>query len=70
VDLGRPEISGIVQTWRGLKDELRLGLVPVGQPVTAVKSNVHVVGVGHVVVVPMAEDPPVMLSTKIRNISS
>jgi hypothetical protein len=36
VDLGRPKISGIVQAWRGLEDELGLGLVPVGQPITAV----------------------------------
>jgi hypothetical protein len=68
VELGRPKISGIVQTWRRLEDELRLGLVPVGQPVTAVKSNVHIIRVGHVVVVLMAEDPSVIFSIDVEDI--
>jgi hypothetical protein len=66
VHLGRPKISGVVQTWRGLKDELGLGLVPVGQPVTAVKSDVYVIGVGHVVLVLIAEDPSVIFSIEIE----
>jgi hypothetical protein len=57
VNLRRPEIRRVVEPGFGFEDQLGLGVVPICQALAAVESDVVVVGVGHVVVVIMAEHP-------------
>ena len=65
MDFRRPQIGGIVQTWRGLEDELGLGLVPVGQNIASIERDVLVVGVGHVVVAIMTKNPSNAVNSRL-----
>lgn len=62
MDFRCPEVGRVIETRRGFEQELRFGVVPVSQDVTAIQGYVLVVCVCHIVVAIMAEYPSAIVS--------
>lgn len=60
MDLGGPEVGGVGLVGLGMEDGLGFCFRPVGQGPAAPEGDVDVVGVGHIVVVIMAEHPTII----------
>jgi len=57
VDFGSPEVGRIIHAWRWLEDQLGRRTGPVGERLATEEGDIHIVGVGKVVILSMAEHP-------------
>ena len=57
VKFGCPKVRGVVHAWWRLEEQFGFGIVPVGQHLATLKGDVFVVGVGHVIIIVIAENP-------------